>query len=183
MLEDYLMAFAFLDGRPQGRRVAVLSNAGYECTAAADRLYGLTLAPLAPSTQARLAELLPGGIVDVHNPVDATPMTPTAKYLGMVEALVDDPGVDALVVAGVPATPYLENLAANASAHGEDISRPDSLPSRLIEAFRRTTKPMVFSVDSGPLYEPCVQMMLRAGLPCYRKVDRATRALSALVSR
>ena len=40
---------------------------------------------------------------------------------------------------------------------------------------------MVFSVDSGSLYEACVQMMKRAGLPCFRKVDRATRALAAFV--
>ena len=40
---------------------------------------------------------------------------------------------------------------------------------------------MVFSVDAGQLYDPCVRMMLRAGLPTFRKVDRATRALAAFV--
>ena len=98
----------------------------------------------------------------------------------MVEALLDDPGVDAVVVAGVPATPYLEDLASGGD-HGEDIGRETSLPSRLIRIFRSTPKPMVFSVDSGALYEACVQMMKRAGLPCFRKVDRATRALAAFL--
>jgi len=181
MFEDYLMTFSFLaDRRTAGTRVAVLSNAGFECTAAADKLYGLELSSFGPQTRERLRRLLPTGIVDVHNPVDATPVTPTATYVGCVEALVDDPGVDALVVAGVPATPYLEDLARG-EGHDEDIGRETSLPSRLIRIFRSTRKPIVFSVDSGALYEGCVQMMKRAGLPCFRKVDRATRALAAFL--
>ena len=181
MLEDYLMTFSFLaDRRGGGRRIAVLSNAGFECAAAADRLYGLELATLASGTRRRLTALLPAGLVDVHNPVDATPITPTERYADMIEALLDDPGVDAVVVAGVPATPYLEDLARGGD-HGEDIGHASSLPSRLIRAFRSTPKPMVFSVDSGSLYEACVQMMKRAGLPCFRKVDRATRALAAFL--
>lgn len=181
MFEDYLMTFSFLaERRIAGRRIAVLSNAGFECTAAADKLYGLELAELAPATRERLRALLPAGIVDVHNPVDTTPITPTDLYAGCVEALAEDPGVDALVLAGVPATPYLENLARGAG-HGEDIARESSLPSRLIHIFQSSRKPMVFSVDSGALYEACVQMMKRAGLPCFRKVDRATRALGAFL--
>jgi acyl-CoA synthetase (NDP forming) len=183
MFEDFLMTFSFLaDRRATGRRIAVLSNAGFECTAAADKLYGLELADLSPETRRRLRELLPAGVVDVHNPVDTTPVTPTELYAGCVEALRDDPGVDGLVVASVPATPFLENLARG-EGHGEDIARESSLPSRLIRIFRESTKPMVFSVDSGTLYEECVQMMKRAGLPCFRKVDRATRALAAFLGR
>lgn len=179
MFEDYLMTFSFLaERREAGKRIAVLSNAGFECTAAADKLYGLELAELAPSTRERLRNLLPEGIVDVHNPVDTTPITPTDLYAGCVEALLDDPNVDALVLAGVPATPYLENLSRG-EGHGEDIARESSLPSRLIRIFHASRKPMVFSIDSGALYEACVQMMKRAGLPCFRKVDRATRALAA----
>jgi acyl-CoA synthetase (NDP forming) len=181
MFEDYLMTFAFLAGRRSaGRRVAVISNAGFECAAAADKLYGLRLAEFTAATRERLRTLLPRGIVDVHNPIDTTPITPTDLYAGCVEAVLDDPNVDAVVVAGVPATPYLENLARG-DGHGEDIVRPSSLPSRLIRIFQSAAKPMVFSVDSGELYETCVQMMKRAGLPCFRKVDRATRALGAFL--
>lgn len=181
MFADYLLTFSFLEGRlVTGRRIAVISNAGFECTAAADRLYGLSLAQFAPDTVKRLEALLPKGIIDVHNPIDATPTTPTDRYAGLVEALMTDPGVDALVVAGVPATPALDDLAPG-EGHGEDIGREGSLPSRLIRLFRQSRKPMVFSVDAGQLYDPCVRMMLRAGLPTFRKVDRATRALAAFV--
>jgi acyl-CoA synthetase (NDP forming) len=175
--EDALLTFSFLaERRSRVRRIAVLSNAGFECAAAADRLYGLELADLQPATRARLRELLPA-VVDVHNPVDATPMARTEVYAGCVDALIADPKVDAVVVAGVPATPYLEDLARG-EGHSEDVASATSLPSRLIQSFRATHKPMVFSLDAGPLYSECVRMMTAAGLPCFPKVDRATRALA-----
>jgi hypothetical protein len=33
-------------------------------------------------------------------------------------------------------------------------------------------------VDSGRIYDDCVVLLERAGIPTYRKIDRATRALS-----
>jgi acyl-CoA synthetase (NDP forming) len=176
--EDDATTFTLLDGRvPAGRRVAVLSNAGFEATAAADALHGMELADLAPTTRERLAALLPAGIVDVHNPVDATPVTPTEKYVGLARALAEDPGVQALVVAGVPATPAFDSLARG-DGHREDVEGENGLATLLAAFFRGTPKPVVFSVDSGPLYDPAVAAMRRAGLPTFRRVDRATRALA-----
>ena len=180
-IEDDVVTFTLLDGRiAAGRRVAVLSNAGFEATAAADTLHGMELADLAHPTRDRLAALLPPGIVDVHNPVDATPVTPTEKYVAIAQALADDPGVNALVVGGVPATPALDSLAAG-EGHREDAEGEKGLATLLVRFFRSTTKPVVFSVDSGVLYDPLVAAMRRAGLPTFRRVDRATRALARFI--
>jgi acyl-CoA synthetase (NDP forming) len=179
--EDDVTTFTLLDGRPAaGRRVAVLSNAGFEATAAADTLHGLELADLAAPTRERLAALLPPGIVDVHNPVDATPVTPTERYVAIARALVDDPAVHAVVVAGVPATPYLDSLGRG-EGHAEDVEGERGLATLLAGFFRTTPKPVVFSVDSGALYDPLVAALRRAGLPTFRRVDRATRALARFV--
>jgi acyl-CoA synthetase (NDP forming) len=179
--EDDALAFTLLDGRAAaGRRVAVLSNAGFEATAAADALFGMELAGLEGATRERLAALLPPGIVDVHNPVDATPVTPTAKYVAIARALAEDPGVDALVVAGVPATPFLDTLG-RAEGHREDAAGEKGLATLLAAFFRSTAKPVVFSVDSGALYDPLVAAMRRSGLPTFRRVDRATRALARFI--
>jgi acyl-CoA synthetase (NDP forming) len=179
--EDDTMTFTLLQGRKAvGKRVAVLSNAGFECTAAGDALFGMELAKLAPRTRARVAELLPGGIVDVHNPVDATPITPTEKYAALAEALAADRGVDVVVVAGVPATPF-QNTLAEGEGHREDVEGEEGQATRLASFFRATTKPVVFSVDSGPLYDPLERAMRRAGLPTFRRIDRATRALARFV--
>jgi acyl-CoA synthetase (NDP forming) len=179
--EDDTTTFTLLqDRKPAGRRVAVLSNAGFECTAAGDALFGMELAELATETRARVAELLPGGIVDVHNPVDATPITPTEKYAALAEALAADPNVDVVVVAGVPATPF-QNTLARGEGHREDVEGEEGLAARLASFFRATSKPVVFSVDSGALYDPLERAMRRAGLPTFRRIDRATRALARFV--
>ena len=160
--EDDVLTFSLLDGRAAaGRRVAVLSNAGFECTAAADALFGMELAALTAPTQERVAELLPPGIVDVHNPVDATPITPTEKYAALAEALASDPNVDVVVVAGVPATPFQNSLAAG-EGHREDVTGPDGLATHLARVVDRTSKPVVFSVDSGALYDPLARAMREA---------------------
>jgi acyl-CoA synthetase (NDP forming) len=179
--EDDVTTFTLLDGRKAaGSRVAVLSNAGFEATAAADALFGLELADLAPTTRQRLAALLPPGIVDVHNPADTTPITPTDRYAAIAEAMAEDPGVDALVVAGVPATPFMNSLAKG-EGHLEDVEGETGLATLLARAFRATAKPVVFSVDSGALYDPLAQAMRCRGLPTFRRVDRATRALARFV--
>jgi acyl-CoA synthetase (NDP forming) len=57
--EDDVTTFTLLEGRlAAGRRVAVLSNAGFEATAAADTLHGMELAELLAPTRERVAALL-----------------------------------------------------------------------------------------------------------------------------
>jgi acyl-CoA synthetase (NDP forming) len=180
--EDDVVTFTLLHGREaKGRRVAVLSNAGFEATAAADTLAGLELAQVGAHTRERLGQLLPPGLVDVHNPVDATPVTPTRAFAAIAQALAEDEAVDALVIAGVPATPFLDTLAKG-EGHAEDASGPAGLATLLAGVFRATAKPAVFSVDSGALYDPLASALRRAGLPTFRRVDRATRALARFLS-
>ena len=47
--------------------------------------------------------------------------------------------------------------------------------------FAETEKPMVVTIDAGRLYDPGALLLERAGVPVYRKIDRAGRALSALI--
>jgi acyl-CoA synthetase (NDP forming) len=183
MFEDDTKIFTMLADRlPSGRRLAVLSNAGFECGAVLDRMYALTLAALSPETKARLAACLPA-IAHADNPVDATPMADTAAFVSAAEALLRDPGVDALIVSPIPVTPALDDLAPDPSGtHAENIYSAGSLPQELLRLFRETTKPFVVNVDSGSLYDAFVGVLQRGGIPVYRKIDRASQALSALCS-
>ena len=64
---------------------------------------------------------------------------------------------------------------------GGDVEGEEGQATRLASFFRGTSKPVVFSVDSGPLYDPLERAMRRAGLPTFRRIDRATRALARFV--
>ncbi len=181
--EDFTKILTMLDGRTiTGRRIGAISNAGFECGAVSDRLYSLELADLASTTREALRACLPD-IAHAGNPVDATPMADTASFIRAVEILAGDPNVDALIVSAVPAAPMLEVLAPDLSGgHTENIFALGSLPAEIIRLSRNITKPLVVSMDSGRLYDPTVTLLQRAGIPVYRKIDRASRALSAFAS-
>jgi acyl-CoA synthetase (NDP forming) len=179
--EDLVRLFAWMGRTPlDGRRLAAVSNAGFECVAIADNLGGLELARFAPATVARLGEVFTrariASVVDVHNPLDLTPMTADAAYEAVVRAIMDDPGVDLGVVGCVPLTGALQTLPAG-PGHREDLTRDDSVVRRLVGLRDAIAKPWVAVVDSGALYDPMAQALDEAGIPTFRSADRALRAL------
>ena len=182
MFEDYTKVHTMLGDRPPaGRRLAVLSNAGFECSAVLDKLYGLAPAVLGPATLARLKACLPG-IAHASNPVDATPMADTPAFVEAAAAMLDDPDVDMLLVSPIPVTPALDILAPDPfGAHSENLFSKGALAQELLRLFRATKKPVVVNVDSGRLYDDFVMVLQRGGIPVFRKIDRASRALAALV--
>jgi acyl-CoA synthetase (NDP forming) len=181
--EDDIKAFTLLHGRlPAGRRVGVLSNAGFECATVLDSLRGLLPASLSPQTRRRLWQCLPD-VAHPDNPVDATPMATTAQFVAAATAMLEDPGVDALLVSPIPATPALDDLPPDPTgAHSENIYAAGSLAQEILRLFRETRKPLVVSVDAGRLYDDLVNVLQRGGVPVYRKIDRASRALAALAT-
>jgi acyl-CoA synthetase (NDP forming) len=182
-MEDLIKVFVLLGGkRVAGPRVGIFSNAGFECSVAADALGPLELASFSQETVRRLREALPKDIIDVHNPVDATPLTNAINYGHCLEAILADENVDCLMAANVAPTPFMENLAAG-EGHSEDIRHENSYPNVTARVFRSSMKPMVACLNSGRLYDDAVQMIEDAGVPCFRKIDRAMRALGVFMKK
>ncbi len=186
--ESFMKGLAFLEGRKvRGRRVGLISNAGFECVMLADNLKngaGLDLVAFTQKTQKRIVSILqPLGIdrlLDVHNPLDVTPVADDAVFSECARAVLEDPGVDCAVVSNVPLTPNQQTLPAG-EGHGEDMTRPGSFASRTIELFRSTDKPFVVNIDAGELYTPLAAHLERAGIPVFRRADEAVRFLRAYV--
>lgn len=181
--DDLLRTFALLDGRVAGgRRLGAISNAGSECVTIADHLGTLELPPFSPDTEAALAGVLgPAGItsvVDVHNPLDLTPIADAAIYDAVVRALLGADEVDVGLVGIVPVTDTLDALSPG-PGHPEDLARPDAIAATMARLWRETTKPWVAVVDAGPLYAPFVEALAAAGIPTLGTADAATRVLAA----
>jgi acyl-CoA synthetase (NDP forming)/GNAT superfamily N-acetyltransferase len=104
-LGELINAAAFLACQPppDGRRVAIVTNAGGAGVLAADACgdSGLCLAPLAEPTRQRLAELLPAGAA-IGNPVDTTAAISTDVFRSCLEAISADDSVDAVLSVTVP---------------------------------------------------------------------------------
>lgn len=179
--DDLFGLFARLHGRrPAGRRLGGITNAGFECVAIADNLGPFELASFGSSTFGRLREVLAArgidGVVDVHNPLDLTPMADDAAYEAIVRAVLADDGVDLGVVGVVPLTVELQTLAA-AVDHDEDVTAPDAVAARLTRLWAESTKPWVAVVDAGSRYDALAGLLEAGGLPVFRTVDTALRAL------
>lgn len=91
---------------PRGRRVAILTNAGGPGILAADacEARGLTLAPLAEATVARLRSFLPAA-ASFGNPVDMIASASPEQYRLSLEALLDDDSIDDVLVIYIPVQP------------------------------------------------------------------------------
>jgi len=168
----------------RGGRLAAMSNAGYEAVGIADGLRGdgwnLELASLGSGTrvslQAALAAAGAGSLVDVRNPIDLTPMADDGAHEQVLRALLADPGVDLVLCSTVPLTAATATLP-------DQIASEGSLPNRLARVLRATDKPIVVSIDAGPLYDPMAAAVEEAGAPAFRSVDAALAAMGRLAER
>ncbi|MGC8633250.1 MAG: acetate--CoA ligase family protein [Candidatus Limnocylindrales bacterium] len=161
----------------RGRRLAALSNAGYEAVGIADNVRGdgwnLEFAALSPATRLAIGEALTRGraaaLVDVRNPLDLTPMADDEAHEEVLRAFLADPSVDLVLCSTVPLTAAMATLPSEVASAG-------SLPGRLARLLPETDKPIVASVDSGRLYDPLADAIRAAGVPVFRSVDAALRA-------
>ena len=88
------------------------------------------------------------------------------------------------ILSSVPVTPALDNLPADPEGrHREDLAGPESQPSLVIDIAHGSAKPAVVVVDSGDIYDPMCRAIESAGVPVFRKIDRAASALAAFCQR
>jgi acyl-CoA synthetase (NDP forming) len=182
---DLVMLFTMLHRHtPAGRRIGAMSNAGYECVAIADSLGGLELARFSGAGCAHMDSILErrrlASLVDVHNPLDVTPMADDETFESLARAILDDGPVDVGVIGCVPATAALNTLAP-APSHEENLAAASAVASRLITLGRTHSKPMIAIVDAGRLYDAFAARLLEGGIPTFRSADRAMRLLGVWV--
>lgn len=183
---DLVAMFTLLQSKGvYGRKLGAVSNAGYECVAVADNLGDLSLASFTCCTEASLTATFEqariSALVDVHNPLDVTPMLDDAGYETVVRRVLEDAHVDVGVIGCVPATPALNTLAAS-PCHGEDLLREGSIAQRLLQVKDEAHKPWIAIVDAGAIYDPFAEYLQEGGIPTFRTADRALRLLNVFVA-
>ncbi|HFQ92422.1 MAG TPA: CoA-binding protein, partial [Anaerolineae bacterium] len=166
-LFDWARALAWCK-LPQGRKVAVLTNAGGPGVTAADALeaHGLEMAQLQPETERRLRELLPPA-ASVHNPVDMLASASPQQYAASLGLLLADPGVDSVMVILPPPPMYSAGGVAKA----------------IIPTIYAATKPVVIALMGERLIREAVEHFRAAKAPEYRFPERAAGALAILCRR
>jgi acyl-CoA synthetase (NDP forming) len=160
-----------------------LSNAGFECVAVGDHVGSLELASLTTESCSALQDLLEesglGGVMNVANPVDVSPMFGDRALTKAARLVLEDSGVDIGVFGCVPLTPALQTLPRG-EGYAEDVESPEALAQGLIEMWKGTRKAWVISVDGGSRYRRFRELLEAGGIPTFTSIDRAVRILDAV---
>lgn len=178
-VEDFDGFFDLLEAlgtspRARGRRAAVVSITGVGCVLAADAAaaHGLRLPPLSANAEARMRPVFPAW-APIRNPVDMWAAIEKsgveAAYATLAEAVLADPGFDALVLIFtlIPEADF--DAAGLMAALG--ARHPDK---PILACF------MGGEADRARAWAPAFR---RAGVPVYPTPGRAFRALAALAPR
>jgi acyl-CoA synthetase (NDP forming) len=187
--ENYVKNLSFLaDKQICGNRIALISNAGFECVTMADNLKNdqeFVLSRLSESTTRKIGELLRSlgihRLQDVRNPLDTTPVADDRVFAECVRALLEDDDVDCAIVSPVPMSPAMQTLVPG-RAHEENLYHPPSIVMRLIDLFHQKKKPFVVNVDAGDIFQPMVDCLEQAGVPTFRRSDIAAKFLRKYIN-
>ncbi|MCB8968764.1 MAG: acetate--CoA ligase family protein [Ardenticatenaceae bacterium] len=166
-LFDWARALAWCK-LPQGRRVAVLTNAGGPAVTAADALeaHGLQLADLSAETKNALRQFLPQA-ASVNNPVDLLAGASPEDFAHSLRHLLADEGVDSVIVIFPPPPMYAAGGIARA----------------IIPIIYAAQKPVIAAVLGERMIQEAVEYFRAARVVEYRFPERAAAALAVLVQR
>jgi acyl-CoA synthetase (NDP forming) len=176
---DFIKTFALLhDFKVGGNRTAIIANAGYEKTYAADNLGGLVLAELDVHTAAALQAIVPP-FVNADTLLDLTAMASDELFERCIDIMLGSPRVDALCVSIVPQAQVLHTT-------DEEIDRNKmNIAARIVEVVHRRKKPVVVSINvvsgSDAFYNKFGEVMEKGGVPTFLTAERAMVCLNEFV--
>ena len=176
---DLVKTFALLHGfRVEGNRVAVIANAGYEKTYAADNLGDLVLAELDPQTIEALRNIIPP-YVNAEPLLDLTAMVSDDQFERCIGIMLSSASVDALCISIVPQAQLLHTTDEEIEHFEKNIA------ARIVEIVHKHNKPTVVSVNvvsgADAVYNRFGQVMDSGGVPTYLTAERAMTCLNAFI--
>jgi acetyltransferase len=150
----------------RGERVAIVTNGGGPGVIATDALIegGGQLAEFMPETMRKLDELLPG-TWSRGNPVDMIGDADAQTYAGTLRVLVDDPGVDAVLVMNAPSA----------------LAPPEAAARAIVDIVRRAELPILTSWLGGEAAGRARRIFADAEIPTYDTPEDAVRAFLHMV--
>ena len=153
---------------PEGKRVAVLTNAGGPAILAVDAIEkeGLEIASLTDQTRAYLKSRLPKA-ASANNPVDVLAGSGPATYTLALEALLSDETVDAVLVIQAP----------------QDWFLPVSLAEVVGEIAGLHNKPVIASIMGSASVNEALNILHKRRVPNVAFPERTASILKAMLQR
>ncbi|WP_048151578.1 acetate--CoA ligase family protein [Palaeococcus ferrophilus] len=152
---------------PKGDRVGIITDGGGAGVMASDAVakFGLRMADLSEESLRYLKEKFPPHAV-AGNPTDVVGDTDAQRYKYAIEAFVNDPNVDAIVVIVLFQVPLLDEM---------------EIIDILAEYKEKSDKPIVAVAMGGKKTEHYAKILEEKGVPVYPTPERGVRAIAGLV--
>ena len=181
----FYIAGALHEKKIGGRRLGAISGAGFEAVGMADSIatdsFSMEMCALAPDTIRRVEDILVAKklntLVEVRNPIDINPGADDEAHLQVVQAFLQDPNIDAVVVGLDPTAPSVRALQTSKLRPGFDINDPKSSVHLMPSMIQCNDKPVIGIVDGGQLYDAMSAALMDKGVCIFRNCARGTRAL------
>jgi acetate---CoA ligase (ADP-forming) len=168
-LRDLLNFAKIFDTQPlaTGNRVAIITNGGGTGVLATDALYmnNLEEAKLSKESEKILRKAMPP-IVNIRLPLDMAGDADDKRFGAAIDAIENDPNVDAIMVIALFQTPGADSRVAATLIHYGTLMR----------------KPLVVVSMGGAYTQSHKDMMESAGVPVYESPGDAARSLAALIN-
>ena len=151
---------------PRGPRLAIVSNAGGPGIMATDALLSRqgTLATLSEATFQKLNQQLPP-TWSHQNPIDILGDAPPSRFGATVETILEDSGVDGLIVLLTP----------------QAMTDPAESASALIAASAESTKTVLAVWMGGASVRSGLEKLNQAGIPNFQSPEQAVAAFESMV--
>lgn len=184
-----LLAESFSKAHIRGKRIGVVSGAGFEAVGMADSIqadeYSMTLGRFCDATRVAMSELVAAEhldrLVTISNPLDITPAADDEMHARMAELMLEDDNIDAVVIGLDPLSPVTHTLAGNDAGDSREnfsMDAPEGIAVRLGKVRKGSAKPLVAVVDGGELFEPLRRALKERDIPTFAVCDRAISVLS-----
>jgi acyl-CoA synthetase (NDP forming) len=172
-----------------GNGLGAISGAGFEAVGMADSIdagsFAMEMGVLESATITRLEEILKAkrldALVEINNPIDINPGADDEAHLAIAEAFLQDPHIDAVVVALDPTAPAVRALETSQLRPGFDINDPASTVALMPPLVARNEKPVIGVIDAGRLYDAMAARLMDQGVCIFRNCARATTALTRYI--
>lgn len=166
-LLDYGRALAY--SKPlKGKNIAVVTTAGGVGVITTDYIssqtngIGLSMANLSEATKQRIKEVIvPFG--SAENPIDLTADGSVSDYEKVIGILMEDDGVDGIIVYALPQTPKMDKSVVE-----------------VIERFAEREKPIIVGVIGSRMGKEILIGLEKKKVPAFPSVQRTVKAVRAL---
>ena len=164
---DYAQAFAY-QPFPKGTRVAIITNAGGPGVMAADAIeqQELTFAKLTDETIEKLAAKLPPA-ANLYNPIDILGDASADRYEFVLNVVLDDPNVDAVLVLLTP------QAMTQSAATAEVIVKI---------ARQKPAKPILASFLGAGKVAEAIKILREGKIPQYDSLESAVATIKVIAN-